>query len=163
MYHVYARLNHARRRAMAFPPFLTTLLRHHKLDQHTALISKPPMVSILTNVGSAAPVRVYYLPSAVTTYGPRMAVVDALSGQIFATDPQGGLSVPIVSGEPRVFLPMSIWEGRQAVWQSSAPLGIQDRTSAPLKKKSSSSHLSPTHSRGSSLSSMFSWFRGSKS
>lgn len=122
------------------------------------------MVSIVTNVGSAAPVRVYYLPSAVTTYAPRMAVVDALSGQIFGTDPQGGLSVPIVSGEPRVFLPMAIWEGRQAAWQASTSLGIQDRSSTPLKKKSSySSQMSPTHSRGSSLSSMFSWFRGSKS
>lgn len=161
MYHAYARLNHARRRAMAFPSFLSTLLRHHNLDAHSAVIAKPPMVSILTNAGSSAPVRIYYLPSAVTTYAPRMAVIDALSGQIFATDPQGGLSVPIVGGEPRVFLPMGLWEGRQVGWQASVPAAVQDRASTPLRHKSSHGS-SASHSRGSSLSSMFSWFRGSK-
>jgi alpha-amylase len=161
MYHVFARLNHARRRAMRFPPFLTSLLRHHKLDAHTAVIAKPPLVSILTNTGAAAPVRVYYLPSAVTTFAPRMAVVDALSGQIFATDPHGGLSVPIVSGEPRVFLPLGIWEGRQVAWQHSLPAN-GERERASLKHQKSFGSTSPTHSRGSSLSSMFSWFRGSK-
>ncbi|BEI88484.1 uncharacterized protein CcaverHIS019_0112020 [Cutaneotrichosporon cavernicola] len=122
MYHVFARLNHARRRATAFPPFLTSLLWHHKLDAHTAVIAKPPLVSIFTNTGSTARVRVYYLPAMLTTYAPSMAVVDALSGQIFATDPQGGLSVPIVSGEPRVFLPLGTWEGRKVAWQHALPL-----------------------------------------
>lgn len=161
MYHVYARLNHARRRAMAFAPFVSTLLRHHKLDHHSVVIAKAPMVSILTNIGSAAPVKAYYLPSAVTSYAARMAVIDALTGQIFATDPQGGLSVPIVAGEPRVFLPMGLWEGRQGGWQATVPQAIQEGVKTPLKHKSSYGS-SPSHSRGSSLSSMFSWFRGSK-
>ena len=33
-------------------------------------------------------------------------VIDVLSRQIFSTDPLGGLSVPILAGEPRVFLPL---------------------------------------------------------
>lgn len=160
MYHVYARLNHARRRAMAFPLFLTSLLRHHKLEAHTAVLSKPPLVSILTNTGATAPVRVYYLAPALTTFAPRLAVIDALSGQIFATDPHGGLSVPIVAGEPRVFLPLGTWEGRQVAWQHSLPVNVE-RERAPHKHQNSVG-TSPTHSRGSSLSSMFSWFRGSK-
>ncbi|KLT46106.1 alpha-amylase [Cutaneotrichosporon oleaginosum] len=159
MYHVFARLNHARRRAIAFPPFLTSLMRHHKLDAHTAVFAKPPLVTILTNTGAASPVRVYYLPSALTTFAPRMAVVDALTGQVFATDPQGGLSVPIVSGEPRVFLPLGTWEGRQVAWQLSAN-AERERERAAIKHQNGGA--SPAHSRGSSLSSMFSWFRGSK-
>jgi alpha-amylase len=156
LYQMFKRLNHARRRALTFSPFLSTHLKWHKYDTHTVVLSKPPLVSVLTNFGSSAPPRVYYLPSASTTYAPHMPVIDVLTGQVFATDPTGGLAVTIMSGEPRVFLPLGIWEGRkQGIWQN-VQLESHNRPhiAGPSRKKSSASL---THSRGSSKSSVFSW------
>lgn len=160
MYHTFARMNHARRRARAYPPFLSTLVTPHNLDTHSVLLSKPPLATVLTNVGSRSTPLVYYLPSSATQYAPRMAVIDVLTGQIFATDPSGGLAVTLVAGEPRSFLPLGIWEGRpQVVWQA-----VQQHhgISSPGRKKASTGSSTPGHSRGSSLSSMFGWLRGSK-
>ncbi|TXT15561.1 hypothetical protein VHUM_00064 [Vanrija humicola] len=163
MYLVFQRLNLARRQAMGTGGF-HTLLKHHKLDPKTAVLVKGPMVSILTNSGSLVLPRVYYLPSAITGYAPKMPVVDVLTGQIFATDPSGGLAATIVAGEPRVYLPFSVFEGRKEVqWQMSAA----DRVAAaqPLGHKRAGSIASgKTHSRQSSRgSTMFGWLRGSSS
>lgn len=157
LYQAFKRLNHARRRAMAHDSFLSTHLKWHKYDSHTVVISKPPLVSILTNAGASSPPKVYYLPSAATTYAPHMPVVEVLTGQIFATDPNGGLAVTILSGEPRVFLPLGILEGRrQYNWQN---LLIEKPR---LNSKKSGTLSSPGHSRGSSRSSIFSftWLTG---
>lgn len=161
LYHMFKRLNHARRRALAFPSYLTTHLKWHKYDSHTVVLAKPPMVTILTNFGSASPPRVYYLSTATTSYAPHMPVIDVLTGQVFATDPTGGLAVTVLSGEPRVFLPFGVWEGRkQPVWQN---LHIESRppiaAPGPSRKKSSASL---THSRTSSRSSVFSWLNWGK-
>ncbi|KAL1413653.1 hypothetical protein Q8F55_001431 [Vanrija albida] len=163
MYLVFQRLNLARRRAMDTPGFSTTLLKHHKLDPKTAVLVKGPMVTMLTNSGSLVLPRVYYLTSAITGYAPKMPVVDVLTGQIFATDPLGGLATTIVAGEPRVFLPFSVFEGKKQVqWQMSQADRI---AAAPAvgqgHKRTGSGHK--THSRTSSKgSSMFGWLRGSK-
>lgn len=163
MYLVFQRLNLARRRAMETSGF-HSLLKHHKLDPKTAVLVKGPMVSMLTNSGSLVLPRVYYLPSAITGYAPKMPVVDVLTGQIFATDPSGGLAATIVAGEPRVFLPFSVFEGRKEVqWQMSAADRI---AAAPAighghKRGAGSISSGKTHSRTSSKgSSMFGWLRG---
>lgn len=163
LYVMYSRLNHARQQALQqFAPFRSTLLRANKLDPHTILIAKPPLVSILTNYGSRAPPRVYYLPAAATTFAPRMAVIDVLTGQVFATDPMGGLAVTVISGEPRVFLPLGVWEGRKSVVWQVAQVEQQLRPAIGSPKRKTGGASTPGHSRGSSRSSMFSWFRGSK-
>lgn len=160
MYRTFGRINHARRRAVTVPGYLTTLLRHHRLDMHTAALVKPPLVSVLTNTGAGAAPRAYYLPGAFTTYAPLIPVVDVLTGTILATDPGGGIAVPIVNGEPRVLMPLSVWEGRGAAWQSTRE-PISPAVASPQRRKGPRSS-NGGHSRGSSKSSVFSWLRGSK-
>lgn len=159
MYTAFTRLNHARRMARQAPTF-GALLRHHKLDAHTAALVKAPLVTVLTNVGIVSPPMVYYLPQTMTTFSPRMPVVDTLTGQIYATDPSGGLAVTIVTGEPRVFLPLMIWEGKQGPWQTIPQRPPQQAAiqSAGKKKESSSG----SHSRSSSWGTKMSWFSRGK-
>lgn len=128
-YYMFQRLNLARRRAQAVAGYRARMA-WYKCDAHTAMIAKPPMVSVLTNHGASAPPRVYYLSPASTTYGANMPVIDVLTGQIFATDPAGGLAVTIISGEPRVFLPLPVFEGRkQPVWQHVGPRVVRRKSS----------------------------------
>lgn len=159
-YDMYARLNHARRRASSHSAYLNTLLKFAKFDTHSVLISKAPMLSVLTNYGASAPPKVYYISK--TGYAPLIPVIDVLTGQVFATDPHGGLSVVILSGEPRVFLPLAIWEGRESVWQAvhnSVKAGVTQST--PPRQHPDT--LQPeTHSKSSSFGSVFSWLRGYK-
>lgn len=160
MYTAFARLNYARRLARRISTF-NALLQHHKLDAHTAALVKPPMVSLLTNVGSTSPPRVYYLPQAMTSYAPRIPVVDALTGQMYATDPSGGLAVTIVAGEPRVFLPLLIWEGKQGPWQA-VPQKVPQQAAIQSPGGKGKSNGSGTHSRSSSMGKKMSWFSRSK-
>ena len=54
-----------------------------------------------------------YIPPNLTAYKPLIVVIDIISGQLLGTDQKGGLSVPIVNGEPRVFLPLSLHRGQE--------------------------------------------------
>lgn len=158
-YTMYARLNHARKRASAYPPYLNTLLKFMKFDTHSVAISKAPMLSVLTNYGANSPPRAYYIPK--SGYAPLIPVIDVLTGQVFATDPHGGLAVVILSGEPRVFLPLSIWEGKNSAWQA-----VQNTKSAIVQSSPPRQHSVPhqpeSHSKSSSFGSVFGWLRGSK-
>nr|WRH23614.1 alpha-amylase [Naematelia aurantialba] len=109
MYQLFKILNQARRTAItSHPAYLTTLCRPHQVTNHTLALSKPPLLSVFTNSGSAvAAVGVYVAPSQ-TGYKPLLPLIDVVSGQILSTDPRGGLTVPLVAGEPRVFLPLSL-------------------------------------------------------
>lgn len=155
---MYARLNHARKRASAHPPFLNTLLKFMKFDTHSVAISKAPMLSVLTNFGASSSPRAYYI--ARSGYAPLVPVIDVLTGQIFATDPHGGLSVVVLSGEPRVFLPLSIWEGKNSAWQ--AVQNAKGVTQSSPSRQHSVPHQPESHSKSSSFGSMFGWLRGSK-
>lgn len=44
-----------------------------------------------------------------------MAVIDVLTGHVYATDPKGALTVVIVAGEPRVFLPLAVYRSQGIV------------------------------------------------
>lgn len=156
---MYARLNHARKRAAAYPPYLNTLLKFLKFDTHSVAISKAPMLSVLTNFGANSPPKAYYIPK--TGYAPLIPVIDVLTGQVSATDPHGGLSVVLLSGEPRVFLPLSIWEGRNSVWQAvqSVKSGVNQASPA---RQHSVPRQPEAHGKSSSFGSVFGWLRGSK-
>ena len=150
LYNLFKRLNTARRAAtLSHPPFLTTLMRSHQLNNHSIAFSKPPLLSLLSNYGSAEPATGIHLTPQQTGYRPLLPVIDVLSSQIFATDHQGGLTVPIVRGEPRVFLPLTVHGGAVAKegWASTVREETRGRAATP----------SDTHRKRSSLGSVISW------
>lgn len=107
MYNLFRRLNRARQTAISsFPSFFSLLSHPAKLNAHVISIRKSPLLSILSNYGSRSAPVVIYVPPSYTAYKPLMVVIDIISGQLLGTDQKGGLSVPIVNGEPRVFLPL---------------------------------------------------------
>lgn len=115
-YSFFKKLNHARRKAItAHPPFLKSLVKAHQLNTHTIALSKAPFLSILTNVGSRAPPVVLHIGPEKTGYKPLMPVIDVLTGHVYATDPKGALTVAIVAGEPRVFLPLAVYRSQGIV------------------------------------------------
>jgi alpha-amylase len=112
----FKKLNHARRKAItAYPGYHKTPSKSHLLNTHSVGISKGPFLSILTNVGSRAPPVVLYITSDKSGYKPLMPVIDILSGHVYATDPKGALTVAIIAGEPRVFLPLAVYRSQGIV------------------------------------------------
>ncbi|RXK37283.1 hypothetical protein M231_05425 [Tremella mesenterica] len=138
LYSTFLTLNTARRKAIQHPPFLSTLIRTLILNNHTISISKPPLLTILTNSGSLSPTFVVHVPSMLTSYKPLLPVIDVISGQIFSTDPRGGLSVPLLNGEPRVFLPLNIHLGdgvKAELWKSTNKVEQQGQERKQRHKK----------------------------
>ncbi|KAL7418971.1 hypothetical protein Q5752_006655 [Cryptotrichosporon argae] len=152
LYPFFTALNRARRHALAHLPYLSTPLAASRLDNHTTALSKPPLVSVLTNAGSAAPAAVHYLPVSQTAYRPRMAVIDVLSGELTATDPQGGLSVVVVAGQPRVYIPLAVWD------DAAAPAAAWMRETERDKAKAREKEAPARHARAASLQAALSWF-----
>lgn len=150
MYQLFARLNAARRSAItSHPPFLTTLLHSHQLNNHSLAISKPPLLSILTNHGSTMLAISIYISPQQTGFKPMLPIIDVLSGQIFSTDPRGGLSIPIIAGEPRVFLPLAVYRGEAnaEIWQAPPARVDIDTVSSGRSGSGSTSPRSPGSGR----------------
>lgn len=120
MYGLFRRLNAARRTATTrHPTYLSTLMRAARLNPHSMIITKSPLLSILTNYGSrSAPVVLSILPTQ-TGYKPLLPIIDIISGHIFATDQKGGLTIPIIAGQPRVFMPLSVHRGLEGDWAAT--------------------------------------------
>ncbi|WVQ81037.1 hypothetical protein IAT38_003144 [Cryptococcus sp. DSM 104549] len=164
-YDLVKTLNSARHSAAAsYPSFHTTLMRPFQLDNHTIFLNKSPLLSILTNYGTgvSSPVHTFYLTPAQTGLKPLLPVIDVLSGQVFATDPQGGLAVPIVAGDARVFLPLAVHRG---VVSKDAWVAVPQPQ--PIKTKGGGrlqGPRSPGSPRGEGkrpgFGSMMSWFGG---
>ncbi|WVR03431.1 hypothetical protein IAU60_000422 [Kwoniella sp. DSM 27419] len=157
-YDLIRTINAARRSAIAsHPDYLTTVVRPFQLDNHTLALSKAPLLSILTNYGTSMPAIGVHIPPAQTGFKPLLPLIDVLSGQIFSTGPDGGLTVSLVVGEPRVFLPLSVHRGisSKEAWAPALPkleLSSLSRLSGP------NSPSSPSHRKRPSLAGMMSWF-----
>ncbi|WRT63429.1 uncharacterized protein IL334_000334 [Kwoniella shivajii] len=156
-------LNEARRAAYASHPlFLSTLMRAFQLDNHTIALSKPPLLSVLTNYGTSMAAIGMYLAPTQTSFKPMLPIIDVLSGQIFSTDPQGGLTVSLVNGEPRVFLPLSVQRGPAGKEKWAAILPQTDLSSSS-KANSPGSPVSPGgHRLRPSLSGIIGWWSSGK-
>ena len=156
---MFRTLNSARRSAIeSRPAFLTTLMRPQQLNNHTIALTKPPLLSVLNNYGPAISAVAVYLSPHQTAYKPLLPIIDVLSGQIFSTDPRGGLTIPILMGEPRVFLPLAVYHGvtREEVWASAMRVdtdAIGAVTAPPLSPGS-------THRKRASLGAVISWLGG---
>nr|XP_031863707.1 uncharacterized protein CI109_000959 [Kwoniella shandongensis]KAA5530779.1 hypothetical protein CI109_000959 [Kwoniella shandongensis] len=155
-------LNAARRSASAsHPPFHKTLVRPYQLDNHTIALSKPPLLSILTNYGSHSAAIGLHLSPEQTGFKPLLPVIDVVTNQIFSTDPRGGLTVTLVDGEPRVFLPLAVHRGITSKDQwASVPLPKLELGELLGKRQSPlNSPGSPrSHLKRPSLGGMMSWF-----
>ncbi|ODO01867.1 hypothetical protein L198_02595 [Cryptococcus wingfieldii CBS 7118] len=156
-------LNKARSRASTSPSF-PALCKPYQHINHTLAISKPPLLSVLNNYGSYQVVNLHYIPPEQTGYRGELAVVDVVSGQVFGTDPKGGLSVPIVNGEPRVFLPLGVWKGKveDGEWQrkeveEKSELGLGLGMGQGLGARSSSRSPPGSPRLATSLGAMVSW------
>ena len=160
LFHLFRNLNAARRAAATHTPFLQSLAKPTQMDNHTMILSKPPLLTMLNNYGSGSAAMVFYLSALQTGYKPLLPVIDVISGQVFATDPRGGLAVTIVRGEPRVFLPLSVSLGQEGEW-AATPLRVD-----PGGRRASTSHVLPgttspkspkPHKGRNSVGSVFSW------
>ena len=167
MFTFFRNLNAARRAAITSnPSYLNTLLHPHQLNNHSIAISKPPLLSVLTNFGSSEPATGMYVAPAQTGFKPLLPVIDVLTGQIFATDPKGGLTVVIVAGEPRVFLPLDVFrdpaKARIDSWAApvriDSSVGSRSGPSSPVSPNASN----PNSPRRRTPRSMMSFFGRSK-
>ncbi|KIR63793.1 alpha-amylase [Cryptococcus bacillisporus CA1873] len=122
-YNMIKSLNNARRIASSSPSF-PVLLRPFQHGNHTIVISKAPLLSILNNYGSSSPPShmtgvataiPIYVPPSQTGYKGLVPVVNVLTGQIYSTDPYGGLTITIVRGEPLVFIPLILYHSPNPV------------------------------------------------
>ena len=127
------------------------------MDNHTIAVSKPPLLSVLSNYGSGSPAMPLYLSPMQTSYRPLLPIIDIISGQIFSTDPRGGLSLVIVRGEPRVFLPLDVHLGQDMTsWVQVPVVDTSARARRPSLGPSVGSPSSPTSPK-TKRSSVFGW------
>jgi alpha-amylase len=134
-------------------------MRVVRFNSHTMVITKSPLLSVLTNYGSRSVPVVLPLTPAQTGYRPLIPVIDILSGHVFATDARGGLTVPIIAGQPRVFLPLSLHRGLEGEW---AAVPGQLRIDTDVRTPGSASPGSPSkegsrHGKQPSFGRMMSW------
>jgi len=141
---MFQALNAARRSATAsHPSFLTTPMHPYQLDNHTIALTKPPLLTVLTNYGSGTPAIGIYLSPRQTAYKPLLPIIDILSNQIYST---------LVAGEPRVFLPLSVHRGVASEETWSGEVKVEDE----VKVASSSSPSPAAHRKRPSFGAMIS-------
>lgn len=120
-YNMIKSLNNARRIASSSPSF-PALLRPFQHGNHTIVMSKAPLLSILNNHGSSschitggARAIPMHIPPSQTGYKGLLPVINVLTGRIYSTDPYGGLTITIVRGEPLVFIPLILYHSPNPV------------------------------------------------
>lgn len=77
------------------------------LSAKDLLISKGPLISILTSRGSSGASNSINIPQSSSGWGNNVQILDALTCNTFNTASNGALSVPIESGMPRVLIESS--------------------------------------------------------
>ena len=68
------------------------------------LVSKPPLYSIFTNLGSTANSASYSLPANETQWSPNTDILDVVSCQVLTTDGAGDLTISVDNGNPVVLI-----------------------------------------------------------
>ncbi|KAI0042477.1 glycoside hydrolase family 13 protein [Auriscalpium vulgare] len=102
----YKTLNLARKEAITgTPSFLTTPMKFLAVEDNSLAISKPPMLGLLTNIGSDTSQSVTWTVPAL--YSPNEVLLDILTCSKVTTDAQGGVTVQSMYGMPQVLMPAS--------------------------------------------------------
>ncbi|KAF9074062.1 glycoside hydrolase superfamily [Rhodocollybia butyracea] len=114
-------LNAARKQAIsANSSFLTTKAKFiSQPDSSTLAISKPPMLTLLTNGGNSSSVK-WSIPSSANLFSGSETVVDVLSCNTVTTASDGSLSVTASSGLPQVLMPASALSESGSLCKSSS-------------------------------------------
>lgn len=73
------------------------------IEDHSMVVSKPPMLALFTNIGSESPPGLIWHADAV--FQPNEPLVDVLTCTKVSADAQGSVAVPCVYGMPQVLMP----------------------------------------------------------
>ncbi|KAI0036501.1 glycoside hydrolase family 13 protein [Vararia minispora EC-137] len=94
-------LNAARRQAMASSPnFLKTPMQFYAVEEHSVAVLKPPMLALLTNVGSDTSQGARWIvPRA---FAPHALLIDVLTCAPVLADANGGVDIVSQYGMPQV-------------------------------------------------------------
>jgi alpha-amylase len=77
------------------------------LDADVVMVSKSPLVSIMTNRGSSGAQDTYNIPQNASGWGNNVAILDVVSCTEYETASNGALSMSIEGGMPRVLIESS--------------------------------------------------------
>ncbi|KAF8227846.1 GH13 alpha-amylase precursor [Tricholoma matsutake] len=103
-------LNAARKAAAAWNPnFLSTSLKFiAQPNQGTLVVSKPPLLALLTNVGNKSTTTTSWtIPGSEGLYMSGEDIVNVLDCKVYQADKEGGISVQVDSGMPQLLMPAS--------------------------------------------------------
>ena len=123
-------LNIARKLAgRANSNFYTTAARFiHQSSPSLLAVWKPPLLALLTNIGSTATSPpIWKIPASAKLFKSKEEVVDILTCVVFTADDNGGLSIIAEGGLPKILLPASIVPtiGRGALCPNGASFAKQ--------------------------------------
>ena len=105
MYKFFTTLNTARTSAFkASSSFYTDQMTVTALGGQEVLISKSPLVTVLSNRGDGQSSGDLNLPATTTNWGGKTTVIDAISCKTFTTEDSGDLSIMIENGLPRMLI-----------------------------------------------------------
>ncbi|KAK4683535.1 alpha-amylase, partial [Tremellales sp. Uapishka_1] len=108
MYSFFTNMNAARSAAgNASSTFYTSQMNVSALSSSELLITKSPLISVLSNAGSSAANTSVTIPSASSGWAANTALTDAVSCESLTTDKSGDLALTITSGLPRVLIETS--------------------------------------------------------
>jgi alpha-amylase len=141
--------------------FLSTPVAFPAPQASALAVAKPPLLALLTNVGSAASAQPSWsVPADATGYAPNTDLVEVLGCTKVTTDAQGALSATAAGGAPMVFLPASALTKGGALCPQLAT-GSGNATASP--SSSSGGSGSSTAGAASPSGSAHSGARGSSS
>jgi alpha-amylase len=73
------------------------------IEDHSMVISKPPILALFTNIGTESPQGINWKVDAI--FPPNELLVDVLTCTKVMADGQGGVNVPSAYGMPQVLMP----------------------------------------------------------
>ncbi|KAH9980022.1 glycoside hydrolase family 13 protein [Lactifluus volemus] len=112
-------MNAARKQAIEYSPeFLTTPMKFLAIEDHSMVVSKPPMLALFTNAGSESPQTVTWHVDKI--FPPGELLVDVLTCAKVQVDAQGGVTVPCAYGMPQVLMPAAVLQQEGTVCPSIA-------------------------------------------
>ncbi|KAJ3738716.1 alpha-amylase [Lentinula detonsa] len=127
-------LNSARKQAISYnSSFLTTKASFIPQSSISTLaISKPPMLTLLSNGGNSSNAT-WNIPSSTGLYGGNKTLVDVLTCDTVTTGSDGSLNLTASNGLPKVLMPSEAFNGSGSL----CTIGAESPSSLPVKSNGS--------------------------
>ncbi|KAF8957053.1 glycoside hydrolase family 13 protein [Flammula alnicola] len=94
--------------------YITPMRFIQQPDLSTLVVSKPPLTTLLTNVGQNTTVNpMWTIPNTSNLFAPNELVVNVLTCKTMTADPDGNLDVRAEAGMPQVLLPVSALKSKK--------------------------------------------------